>query len=659
MRNIIYHTLGIVVNKGDKYNKLYMNDRETTLYNVISDMIEESRNEKAEVFTAFCGLKYQALSIVNYLYKTGYVLMEDVNKKDLRVNTYRLRYTGKSCYYIQIKTGYKSYVTLQNIEDVIGLKTMPKDLAELKTATALYNYTRDEFLGGCQNAETRLLYGSASISRTMFNRCNNNYCKNSNGLRKLKMYGTPANQYIEQYTRPAIHGGYNYLSEKGMNYRGAGIVLDVNSLYDYVASTARLPYPYIVAYGEGVPNRKFIRHKYLYYTITKVTVSATLKENGIPCILADGAFSGAEYLTKMEKRPLTLTEADRKMLYDNYDISYYRIDSYIVFKASRTTFKDYIAPLYEQKRTLPKGIKRDFVKSMLVGFIGTFARKAYTDKYIFAEKDGYMIAQKTLKDGEELKKAYKRLDGLCFVNAAIVSASRAYIVSYIKKHMDRFLYTDTDSIHLSGTAIPDDIPISDKMGDFKIEHIFTKCEYCGIKKYMIVESGQIIPTIAGVPKDSFDTIGRAEGVNPRKIKKYISKQNLYKLFDSSIAVAQLTEDIETGTCAYEYHGVRLADNDKVKTKVARKMEAYRKRREGYDYYTGKEISKSLYDQYGRDKENDHIIDKWNDNVESGNVVPSFDLAVAYLSREIHIKRGEIWCNSPYDDVKGWWTIDEN
>lgn len=365
----------------------------------------------------------------------------------------------------------------------------------------------------------------------------------------------------------------------------------------------------------------------------RLEVSATLKENGIPCILADGVhYSGCDYLTKMHKRKLTLTESDREMLFDNYNISYYKIESYVVFRSDKKIFADYIKPLYEHKRTLPKGMERDFVKSMLVGFIGTFARKVYTSDYDFVEKDGCLIAQKISKTANEIEKEYKRLDGMCFLNAAIVSASRQYIVSFIKRHMDRFLYTDTDSIHLSGQDIPSDIPISDKMGDFKVEHTFTKCEYRDIKKYMIVENGVIIPTIAGIPKDSFETIVKVPGIDTKKISKYITHKDLHHLFLSPIAISQLQEDIETGTCEYVSRAVKLSGED-MRSKISKKISEYRRKREGWDYCNGKAIDANLKRRYGAHAVLEHAISKWAYGVKDGSIKPSFDKCVEFLRAE--------------------------
>lgn len=548
MRNIIYKDMGLVLNKDMKYGILYLDGKETDLIDALESLINVSRETKSEVFTSYSGLKYQKMTVLNYLHMLGFTYINDITKNQMRVGTMRGRFTDGNCFYLQVKTGYKSYVTLQGVESVVGAKSPCESIEDLRKRLELYHYTRDKFLEGIQKSETRVLYSSASISRTSFNRQSRIYSRSG-----LLHYGH--NVELEEWARPGVHGGFNYIDPRAYHYEGEGIVLDVNSLYDYVASASVLPLPTIVSHGKGEPDEKYIRHKMTYYTIMKVQVSATLKGDGIPCIMPDGTMSDIthNYLRNMTKRELTLTESDRRLLYDNYNITYFRIMSYIVFKASRNQFKGYIRPLYEKKRTLKKGDpERDYVKSLLVGFIGTFAKIPYKREYTVVESDKgtYSVDHKCPSD-EEYEKNLKKTQGLCYLNSAIVSESRRYIIRFIKKHRDRFLYTDTDSLHLMGADVPDDIPVSDKMGDFKIEHTFTKCCYKGLKNYMFVENGKIVPTVAGFPKDTFEHLPTVKDTDTAYILKALIKKDLTKLYEKPIGRWVLVEDIKSGTISYE------------------------------------------------------------------------------------------------------------
>lgn len=480
----------------------------TDIVGMLEGLLKESRTAKQEVFVNFLGLSKCTLIVCNILYRFGYVPLSDVTKAEMHVKDYRYRITKNQTYYIQVKTGYKSFVTLQCVEPVIGLKQMPQTKEEAEKDLELYHYVRDSFLAGKKRSENRILYSSASISRTLFNSKNHDFAKSARlqghitiGDKKYKR-----GYFCEKYNRPGTHGGMCYVSEKGYKYNGPGIVLDVNSLYDYVMCNTPMPTSALLKIGVGTMPKRYLNRK-LYYTVQKVTVSASLKKDGVACIVADNS-RGNEYMTHMCKRNLTLNQADRDLLFDNYNITYYRIKSYIVYQAGNSAYKKYIEPLYKQKKTLKKGIQRDYVKMCLVGFIGTFARKIHKMDYILNSTDDEVLyGVNEPVSAEEYDDRLNKSDGLCYINNAVVSAGKKYIISYIKKHQGRFLYTDTDSIHLSGTEIPEDIPISDEMGDFKVEHTYTECAYHWQKEYCIKEDGIVKPTIAGTPKDTkFDAV---------------------------------------------------------------------------------------------------------------------------------------------------------
>lgn len=85
----------------------------------------------------------------------------------------------------------------------------------------------------------------------------------------------------------------------------------------------------------------------------------------------------------------------------------------------------------------------------------------------------------------------------CFVTAwarykTITTAQRLY---------HRFIYSDTDSVHLLGTELPDCINIHPtKLGAFKHEETFQKARYIRAKSYIHMVDGSEHITCAGMPK---------------------------------------------------------------------------------------------------------------------------------------------------------------
>lgn len=582
---IKYHDVEMVMEQGTSV--FYLDKEKSSIIDIIDTLTKEASRFEWEIFVNFLGLSKCYLSVLNVLALEGYTLpMSTDKKRDMRKGDVRYRIAKNTCFYIQAKVGEKRYLTFQTVETVIALKQMPESLDQADENMELYHIARESFLGGLKRSENRILYSSSSISRTSFNRANPQYAKEAGSLRRIvKINGELVRKsvYLEKELRPCIHSGLCFVSELGRIYDGPGIVLDVNSLYDYTACTAQLPAPSLLKVIEGTPKEEDVDRDTVY-TIWKCEVSATLKDNGIPCIEADGEGSifDAGYLRSMSRRYITLTQADRDMLYRNYHITYFRICRVYIFPVERGEFKRYIEPLYEKKRTLPKGPERDFVKNQLVGFIGTFARRVHHDKYELAKnEDGtYKRVRQFLKPDEYDDKLDKT-QGLLFVNAAIVSASRKYILSYIRRHRDRFLYTDTDSIHLAGTDIPRDIPVSDKLGDFKVEHVFSKCYYRNTKSYAMVEDGRVITTIAGVPKD-FQTYAD-KSVDAEYLKNVLDNQRLKEIYIADIPVRNITEDITIQECDYTYTNICLTDREDTpkdyvfdETKEERAMSMYNK-----------------------------------------------------------------------------------
>lgn len=652
MRRVIYHNVGLVVSPG-VIGQLYKDGTAADLLSILEELIEESKDIKGacEIFTAWDGLKYQRMSILNSLYLMGYNYV-DKGKKDMHVKEMRGRFTEGNLFYLQIKTSDRSYVTLQSADSPIGQKKPASDLKELNEYMALYDYTRTEFLKGVKKSETRVIYSSATIARTLFNRKNKQFSMSS------LIFNNGKNVELEKYFRPACHSGYNDISPQAYEYKGDGIVLDVNSLYDYIAYSEVLPTLEIVEHGEGEPDRKYIRHKNTYYTFMKVEVSATLKENGIPCIQPDGVLDFAEYLTEIKKRVITLSEADRQLLFENYDIKYYRIKSYYVFRANSKQFKSYIAPLYDIKKTARKNSpERDFAKSMMVGFLGTFGKKPYKMQYLPVENKeaGYYVLKHYALTPDEYATQLRKASGLVYLNIAIVSGARRYIIHYIKKHADRWLYTDTDSIHLKGTQIPSDIPISEEIGDFKVEHTFTQCSYKAKKNYIIVENNHITPIIAGLPTGSLDSVIDAPGIDTKKVTECLKKKRLDALYEQRIGCYRLIEDLATLTINYEKSATWLkapVDEGKVKEREKKKTERERKAREWRD--TNITVPEMLHD-YKEEKEAKTFEDYLNRKLSMYDI-RNFDEAMACVSviqRQWYIRQGYFYS----EKTGSWWKIE--
>ena len=72
---------------------------------------------------------------------------------------------------------------------------------------------------------------------------------------------------------------------------------------------------------------------------------------------------------------------------------------------------------------------------------------------------------------------------------------------------DRFLYADTDSLHLIGTDIPAEIDVDPvRLGAWKHEATFTRGKYLRAKTYIEEIDGRLCVTCAGLPDELHDQV---------------------------------------------------------------------------------------------------------------------------------------------------------
>jgi hypothetical protein len=64
---------------------------------------------------------------------------------------------------------------------------------------------------------------------------------------------------------------------------------------------------------------------------------------------------------------------------------------------------------------------------------------------------------------------------------------------------DRFIYADTDSLHIEGEEMPDIEVHNSKLGAWKHEGTFTKARFIRPKTYVEEMNGELHVTCAGMP----------------------------------------------------------------------------------------------------------------------------------------------------------------
>lgn len=284
----------------------------------------------------------------------------------------------------------------------------------------------------------------------------------------------------DTFVRKSYKGGWVYTNPKYRNKPiGAGIILDVNSLYP-----SRLKYE-LLPYGHGYYHMGELKPREdLPLFIQHLECSLKLKEGMLPCIqIKDSpAFSSTEYIhtTNGEVVELWLTNVDLQLLKEHYDVQDLAfIDGYY-YHGCRGMFDDYIDYWLGVKIDAEKRgdqAMRTLAKLKLNSLYGKFAKRPKgASKYPYLKEDGSLGLQ--LGNLEEQGSVYVP------IGTFTTSYARNFTIRSAQKVYDRFLYSDTDSLHLMGTDIPDDLEVDPyELGKWKCEGEFTGGKYIGAKAY--------------------------------------------------------------------------------------------------------------------------------------------------------------------------------
>lgn len=277
--------------------------------------------------------------------------------------------------------------------------------------------------------------------------------------------------------RRAYKGGFVYLNPKHRGRKGLqGITLDVNSLYPSVMYYSMLPYSYPMFF-EGAPDPN---ENYPLF-IVRLACEFEIKPNHIPTIQLKNnrAFVETEYLTDSngEIVEMTLTNVDLDLFLEHYNV--YNLE-YICgwrFKGAVGMFNDYIDYWAHIKETTT-GALRQLAKLMLNSLYGKFATNPNARKKI-PLLDGEGVVRYVLDDPELREPVYTAM------GAFITAYAREKTIRSAQAVYDRFIYADTDSLHLIGHDVPEGLEVHPtQLGAWKNEGRFTNSKYLRAKTYM-------------------------------------------------------------------------------------------------------------------------------------------------------------------------------
>ena len=315
---------------------------------------------------------------------------------------------------------------------------------------------------------------------------------------------------VDADIRASYKGGFTYLSPKYKEKTtGAGLTLDVNSMYPAQMVQAELPY------GMPEPFEGKYKSDVLYPLYTqRLSCTFKLKPNKIPSIQLKSSmsFMPNEYIesSRGEIVTLTLASPDLELFFEQYDVDVVEWHGGWKFKKAKGLFTQYINYWTEQKiKSKKEGNRPQYLlaKLMLNNLYGKMATNP-----IGRQKAPVLMNNElhfAMLPVEERKPIYIP------VATFITAYARKYIIEtsqYIRdwsmenKGYDAYVYSDTDSIHC--LLKPEDLEeLKGKirvdpyeLGAWDCETTWTRGRFLRQKCYIEEIDGKIEATVAGMPK---------------------------------------------------------------------------------------------------------------------------------------------------------------
>lgn len=446
-------------------------------------------NESSSFY--FHNLKFDGEFIIHYLLTHGFV---HVNEKKLGVNQFSTIISDLNVFYC-IKVKFKEEVIISFFDSLKLLNFSVEEVAKafnlsIKKLEIDYKAKREkghkitdeekEYLKHDVMIMSLALEKMFEMKITRMTIASNamNFFKDTISKKRFEEWFKPP--LYDKDLRQAYKGGFTYLNEI---YRGKevkeGIVLDVNSLYPSVMYYSPMPY------GEGIYfDGKYVPDKLYNLYIQNITCQFRIKKDMIPTIQIKNnlSFVPTEYLSssKGESINLTLTNVDLKLFLEHYDIYDVSYNWGWKYKSSTKIFKSYIDYWNELKvKATKEGNKplRTIAKLMLNSLYGKFAASPEgRSKIPYLDNN---IVKYKLSELEERTAYYLP------ISIFITSWARDKTIRSAQAVYHRFIYADTDSLHLEGTDIPENLLISDtELGKWKIESTFKRGKYLRQKCYI-------------------------------------------------------------------------------------------------------------------------------------------------------------------------------
>ena len=463
----------------------------------IVSFINKAR-ELANCELYFHNLRFDSQFIIWYLLKSGFKYVDKDNLKPLTFNSlingenqiYELEicfdrwYSGKRAYYKKVviyDSLKKLPFTVRKIAQDFQLPIQKLTMDYLAPRERGHLFTKEEkdYLRNDVEIMARALaiqFEQGLTKMTIGADALASY-KRIIGDKEFKRRFPIIEPETDRLLRKAYHGGWTYVNPKFQNKDiGKGKVYDVNSLYPWAMRYNVYPVG-LPMFFEGKYKEDLRRPLY----IQKFTCEFKLKKGYLPCVQIKHSlfYNGNEYLVESDGVvDLTMCNVDLDLFFDHYDVWNINYICYWSFQAMDGIFNEYIDEWYKVKENSTGAIKQ-VAKLMLNNLYGKFATSPeIIEKIPVLENDvvKYVVDKKYIKDAVYIP-----------VGIFCTAYARNKTIRTAQMEYDRFIYADTDSVHLEGDYEPVEMhsEIDDKkLGYWKNESNFVRARFLKAKSYV-------------------------------------------------------------------------------------------------------------------------------------------------------------------------------
>lgn len=450
----------------------------------------------------FHNLKFDGFFILDHLLRNGWTAERKI-RKSRKCFTSMISDTGKF-YQLTISDGDGGMITVRD-----SLKKLPLSVSEIAPAFKLamtkgdIDYAKPRPLGYTPtDDEIDYVRRDVTIVGQALR------IQRDSGMKKLTVGADALNDYKDSYPyytarfptlhldmdgdiRRAYRGGFTYVNPAYQDrIVGKGSSYDVNSLYPYIMRTRPIPYGY-PRYFDGPPQHD----SDMPLWIGQVAVDLRIKPGHIPMVQVKGSpfYNGIDYITETDESvTLFVTNVDWDLICEHYDVDVLYWHNGYRFAAATGMFDEYI-DRWSKVKAESVGGQRVISKLLLNSLYGKFATNPdVTPRIPILEKN----IVKLKRGPEEMRQPVYTAAGVF-----ITSWARDYTIRAAQSMGDRFMYADTDSLHIAGHEPPPGLDIDPTtLGAWKHEYDFERARYVRAKCYVEeLASGDRIVRVAGLP----------------------------------------------------------------------------------------------------------------------------------------------------------------